>query len=182
MKDQQTRDLFVAMRAQNKSYDTICKALHISKATCSKWEKELKTVIADKKREELEALYESYFMTREARIAQLGDTLQEIDFALAGADFTEIPAEKLLDYKLKYTQALKEEYIPTGKAAPLPAKINPTAILKAYNDLLERVQLGEVSTEQANRESMILSNILKAYESTEMQQKLETLEAIIGGR
>ena len=182
MKDQDTKDLFIVLRAQNKSYDAICKELHISKATCSKWEKELKAVIADKKREELEALYESYFMTREARISQLGDALQEIDWALAGADLTEMPPDKLLDYKLKYTQALKEEYIPTGKAKAMPSKINPAVILDAYKDLLERVQLGEVSTEQANRESMILSNILKAYESTELQRKLETLEAIIGGR
>lgn len=182
LKDQQTRDIFVAMRAQNKSYDAICKELHISKATCTKWEKELKTVIADKKREELEALYEAYFMTKEARISQLGETLQSIDSALDNVDLTEIPPEKLLDYKLKYTQALKEEYVPTGKAGALPAKMSPEAILNAYRDLLERVQLGEVSTEQANRESMILSNTLKAYETTELQRKLETLETIVGGR
>ncbi len=182
MKDQQTRDLFVAMRAQNKSYDAICKELHISKATCSKWEKELKAVIAEKKREELEALYDAYYMTREARISQLGEALQNIDDALCSADLAEMPPDKLLDYKLKYTQALKDEYIPTGTAAPLPAKMSPPAILEAYSDLLKRVQLGEVSNEQANRESLILSNILKAYESTELQRKLESLEAVIGGR
>ena len=48
-------------------------------------------------------------MTKEARIKKLGDTLEGINTALDGADLSTIPPEKLLDFKLKYTEALKEE-------------------------------------------------------------------------
>jgi hypothetical protein len=44
------------------------------------------------------------------------------------------------------------------------------------------VRAGEVDTVQANRESMIISNLLKAYEQTELQAKIDALEAIVGGR
>jgi hypothetical protein len=47
-------------------------------------------------------------------------------------------------------------------------------------DLLDRVRAGEVTTEQASRESLILSNLLKAYDTVEVKAKLEELEAIVG--
>ena len=40
----------------------------------------------------------------------------------------------------------------------------------------------EADIAQANRESLILSNLLKAYETVEVKAKLEKLEAIVGGR
>ena len=182
MKPQEQKDLFILMRAEGKSYSTISKELGISKSTCTDWERKLQEQIADHKEEELEKLYNSYYMTREARIRQLGDALETIDSALAGADFSQMPPEKLLDYKLKYTQALKEEYIATGRARTIPEEISPAALMDMLADLLERVRAGEVSTGQANRESMIISNLLKAYEQTELQTKLDALEAIVGGR
>ena len=36
--------------------------------------------------------------------------------------------------------------------------------------------------EQAGRESLVIGNLLKAYDTVELQNKLQTLEAIIGGR
>ena len=182
MKPQEQRDRFIVMRAEGKSYSTIAKELGISKSTCTDWEKKLQEQIAERKAEQLEQLYSSYFMTREARIKKLGDTLGTIDGALASADFSQMPPDKLLDFKLKYTQALKEEYIATGRSKSLPEEINPAALMDMLKDLLERVRAGEVDTAQANRESMIISNLLKAYEQTELQAKIDALEAIIGGR
>lgn len=182
MKPQLQKDYFIVMRAEGKSYSTIAKELGISKSTCTDWEKKLQEQIAEKKAEQLEKLYSSYYMTREARIKKLGETLETIDGALASADFSRMPPDKLLDFKLKYTQALKEEYIVTGRPKSLPKEINPAAFMDMLKDLLERVRVGEVDTAQANRESMIISNLLKAYEQTELQAKIDALEAIVGGR
>ena len=55
-------------------------------------------------------------------------------------------------------------------------------ILKALGGLLERVQSGEVSQEQANRESTILANLLKAYDAVELQAQLDTLKATLDSR
>ena len=111
MKPQETKTEFIKLRAEGKSYSYIAEALHISKSTCTAWETELKDAIAELKQEQLNELYNSYYMTKEARIKKLGETLDEINTALTGRDLSELPPEKLLDFKLKYTEALKEEYI-----------------------------------------------------------------------
>ena len=181
MKSQEQRAAFIQLRAEGRSYSYIAAELHISKSTCSSWEHELKDAIDELKRERLEELYTAYHMTREARIKRLGDTLDRITDALDGVDLTELPAAQLLDYNLKYTAALAAEY--TGTAAHrFTNGITPTGIMDALGDLLDRVRAGEVTAEQANRESTVLTNLLRAYDTVEVKAKLDALDAIISGR
>ena len=107
MKSQETKTEFIKLRACGKSFNYIAKELNISKSTCSSWEKELKEAIAELKQEQLNELYDAYFMTKEARIKKLGGILDKIDDTLEKADLAEVPLEKLLDFKLRYTEALK---------------------------------------------------------------------------
>lgn len=179
MKPTEQKQSFIIKRAEGKSYTTIAQELNISKATCTEWEKELKALIAEKKAEQLENLYTTYFMTKEARIERLGESLARIDNALDQADLTTASPEKLLELKLKYQEALQAEYIPIGKSEPLPATATPEDIYKALVDLANRIKAGEVSQEQAQREQIILTTLLKAYDSTETQKKLERLEALL---
>lgn len=183
MKPQEQKAEFIRLRAEGKSYTAIADTLHISKSTCTAWERELRAAIAELKQEQLNELYTSYFMTKEARIKKLGDTLDGIDTALAGADLSQMPPEKLLEYKLKYTEALKGEYTGSGTPYQFTAdKVEPQNIVTALADLLNRVRAGEVSPEQANRESTVIANLLRAYDTVEVKAKLDALEAVIGGR
>lgn len=182
MKPQETKAEFIRLRAEGKSYSYIADTLHISKATCTSWERELKDAIAELKQEQLNELYSSYYMTKEARIRKLGDTLESINTALDGADLTTVAPEKLLDFKLKYTEALKEEYTSGGKPYQFSEGIKPQDIVAALGDLLNRVRAGEVTAEQAGRESAVIANLLKAYDTVEVQTKLDALNAVIGGR
>lgn len=183
MKPQEQKTEFIRLRAEGRSYSYIADTLHISKSTCSSLERELQDAIAELKQEQLNELYNSYAMTKEARVKKLGETLNGINEALDAVDLKEIPAEKLLDFKLKYTEALKEEYTGGRKAYQLnKGNIEAKDIVRAYGDLLARVQAGEISTEQANRESAVLANLLKAYDLVEVKAKLDALEAIVGGR
>lgn len=182
MKPQEVKQEYIKLRAEGKSYSFIADKLHISKSTCTKWEVQLTEEIAQLKKEELNTLYDSYHMKKEARIRQLGDTLGRVEDALAKVDLTEVAPEKLLDFKLKYTEALQREYIGTDPAFKLKDSIDPKDIVTALADLLDRVRAGEVTTEQANRESLILSNLLKAYETVEVKAKLDEIEAIVGSR
>lgn len=185
MKPQEQKDRFIILRAEGKSFNAIAKELNISKSTCSKWEAQLAEAIADKKAESLEHLYNSYYMTKEARIEKLGTTLKGITDALDRVNLEAVPAEKLLDFKLKYTQALKEEYIGTGKSYKLPVdadKLTAKDLVAAFADLLNRVRAGEVTDSQASKESALLTNLLRAYDAVELQSKIDALEAIIGGR
>ena len=188
MKPQEIKKEYVRLRAEGKSYSVIAEQLHISKSTCTKWERELSAQINELKRAEFQELCESYGMTKEARIKKLGDTLEKIEDAIAKADFSTVDPAKLLDFKLKYTEALKGEYIGTKPAAELGAVVVKAALERAglkpenVDELLNRVRAGEVTDEQASRESAVLANLLKAYDTVEVKAKLDELEAIIGGR
>ena len=108
--------------------------------------------------------------------------MDRINSALANADLSEVPPEKLLDFKLKYTEALKGEYTGGAAAYQFSDGIRPQEILTALGDLLNRIRAGEVTAEQASRESLVIGNILKAYDTVELKAKLDALEAAIGGR
>ena len=181
MKPCELKQEYIRLRAEGKSYSYIADKLHISKSACSKWETQLEADIAQLKREELNSLYEAYSMKKEARIRKLGDTLDRVEEALDAVDLKEVAPEKLLDFKLKYTEALQKEYTGTEPAFKLGDDMKPEDIVKALGDLLNRVRAGEVTQEQVNRESLVLSNLLKAYEQVELKAKLDELEAIIGG-
>lgn len=179
MKPQEIKERFIELRAEGYSYDKIKKELGISKDTCHKWEQTFKEQIEALKGEALNNLYKSYSMTKEARIRKLGDTLEDIDKALDNVDLSEVTPSKLLEYKLKYSEALRKEYTPI---APPIEEINEDTILSAFADLLNRARAGEATTEQAMRESTVLATLLKAYETVELKTKVEELEAIIGSR
>jgi len=181
LKPAELKKEYIRLRAEGKSYSTIAEQLHISKTTCSKWEKDLAEQIDELKRAELAELCESYGMTKKARIERLGGTLDKINEALEQADFSTVDPAKLLDFKLKYTEALKGEYIGTKPALNLDS-VDAKGIVAAIGDLLNRVRSGDIPTEQAQKESLILSQLLKAYDTVEVKAKLDELEAIIGGQ
>lgn len=182
MKPNDQKNEFIRLRAEGKSYTAIGKELNISKATCTAWERELKAEIAEKKKDQLEEMYQAYYMTREARITKLGQALESIEDALSKADLTQVSPEKLLDYKLKYMEALKQEFIDTTPAIPLDDTFNPRDIIVVLADLLKRIRNREINLDQASRETMVITNILKAYETVELKAKLEALEDLVGGR
>ena len=182
MKPAETKAEFIKLRAEGKSYSFIGEKLSISKDTCHRWEQELSEAIADLKREQMEELYTAYKMTKEARIKRLGDTLESIDTALAQVDLRTVPPEKLLDFKLKYTEALRGEYTGSQSVLKLGDSTDASIIVKALSDLLERVRSGDVTTEQAQKESAVLAQLIKAYDMVELKAKLETLEGILESR
>ena len=181
MKPTELKQQYIQLRAEGKSYSFIAEQLHISKSTCTKWERDLASEIDDLKRAELAELYESYSMTKKARIKKLGDTLDKINNALEQVDFSEVDPVRLLDFKLKYMEALKGEYVGTKPTLKLDV-VDGDKIVSALGDLLNRVHTGDVTTEQAHKESIILAQMLKAYDTVEVKAKLDELEAIIGGR
>ena len=181
MKATDPKKEFIKLRAAGQSYSQIAEKLHVSKSTCGKWAKELKDQIDELKRGELNELIESYGMAKEARIKRLGDMLARIDNTLKEIDLAEIEPAKLLEIRLKYAEALKAEYTGTKPAITLD-NVDAKSILAALGDLLNRARAGEITTEQAKKESLILSQLLKAYDMVEIKAKVDELEAIIRGR
>ena len=182
MKPQEMKLEFIRLRAEGQSYDKIAEALHISKATCTAWERELKADISRLQQEQLNELYTSYGMAKEARIRRIGDTLRRLDDALREVDLTAIAPEKLLDFKLKYAQALKEEF--TGLTPP-PAMDNggtPEELQAAFADIYARVRKGDITPEQAGQELKALTSLLTTYQAVETKERIDAIDAMISGR
>lgn len=153
MKPTEKKLAFVQARAEGKSFSTISSELHISKSTCSNWERELKADIKALKEEGLQELYASYNMTREARIKTLGEMLDGIDRAIASKDLAEIPAEKLLELKLKYERELKTEYTEPIEEA---GEDTLESLLAQYNRLYTDAKQGKYSPAQIKAQLSIL--------------------------
>lgn len=182
MKLQEIKSEYVRLRAEGQSYRAIAEQLHISKSTCSSWEKELKGQISQLKQEKLSELYESYGMAKEGRIRRLGETLNRLEEALENADLESLPPDKLLKFYLDYTEALKKEYAGGPASVSLKADPTPEAILAAFGDLFDRIRAGEVTGEQAANEGRTLTNLLTAHDAVKNKERLDALEAIVGGR
>lgn len=181
MKPEELKIEYIRLRVEGKSQSAIAEALHISKTTCGKWDKDLADQIDEGKRAKLAELCEGYGMAKEARIKTLGEMLGKIDEALAAADLSKVDPIKLLDYKLKYMEALKAEYAATQPPIKLEA-ITAHSIAGALSDLLNQVRAGEIGTEQAQKEALLLTTILKAQKQAELKAQFDELEAIVGGR
>ena len=179
--DEQKRQ-FVMMRAEGKSFASICDALHISKSTCSAWQRDLQDQISAAKQDRMNELFDAYQMGREARVKRLGDTLARIEDAIAAADLSEVPLTRLLDLKLKYLAALKEEYTGTEPPQTISGEVTGTKIVEAVADLLNRVRTGDATEAQASKEGSVLASLLKAYEQAELKAKIDELELLLSAR
>lgn len=151
---------FIRLRAEGKSYRAIEQEIGVSRSTCSEWEKSLSADIARLKQENLEEVYTQYGMAKEARIRRIGDTLRRIDEALADVDLSALPPEKLLDFKLKYSAALREEYIATASTDVTGAADDT---LEGIRSLYRRIATGETTTEQAKAELNTIDHIIAGY-------------------
>lgn len=160
MKSQEQKREFIRLRAEGKSLRAIEAEIGVSKSSLSEWEKELRADIERLRAENLEELYSSYGMAKEARIRRIGDTLRRIDSALDEVDLSALSPEKLLDYKLKYQAALKDEY--TAPAADVSGEAGET--LEALRNLYRRTASGETALPAAKIELAILDHVVDGYQ------------------
>lgn len=152
---------FIRLRAEGKSYRAIEQEIGVSRSTCGEWERELRADIDALRHESLEELYTQYGMAREARIRRIGETLRRIDSALEEVDLSTLSPERLLDFKLKYSAALREEY---SAAAPMEATGAATDTLEAIQELYRRTASGDTTIEQAKTELSILDHMADGYQ------------------
>ena len=153
MKDNKTKLAFITARAEGKSYRTIQKELGIAKATCSSWERELKADIQALKNERIEELYTTYNMGREARITALGEALETIETKIQEDVWSKVSTKDLLELKLKYIKALKEEYI-----EPVEIETDDTleGLLEQYNQLYRDSKTGKYNPAEIKAQLAIL--------------------------
>lgn len=158
-KGTETKARFIELRAQGKSYNDIGAELHISKSTCSEWEREFSAEIQDGRNDRLNELTEMYGATKAARLERLGETLHRINAALDEKDLAELPADRLLQLKLQYEKALAEESV---EPQPLIEEYSAEEILQLKAGVYRRLYSGAITDKQAKTEIETLSAIRSA--------------------
>ena len=170
---------FIKLRARGLSLRQCGQELGTNKDTCNKWDRELKAQIAKHKSERLQDVYTEYGMYKEARIKALGTALNNIDTELSSRDLSDVSTDKLLDYKLKYTTALSEEYVPIAPQTDEGRELDAKEIIRRLDDLYTRVRSGETAKDQASTELVVLGGMLRAYDTTELEEKMDKLRRAI---
>lgn len=111
MKNNETKQKFIEMRAKGISFEKIAKELKIAKSTLIQWSKKYSTEIENSKAIEMEALQEQFYLTKTARIEILGQQVERIKEEIENRDFSDIPTEKLIDVFSKMFNLLKQEEV-----------------------------------------------------------------------
>lgn len=101
MKDQATKDSFIAMRAGGISFAAIAKKLHVSKQTLIEWSRECAEKIDNLREIEAEALRERYRATMAARLELVGGLEERIATELKGRKLKNVSTERLAALLLK---------------------------------------------------------------------------------
>ena len=182
MKDNDTKRAFIKARAEGKSYSRITEELGIAKATCSNWEKEYRAQIEELRQAQLEELYTTYSMTKEARIEAIGGIIQRIDEARGITDkpLETLPEDKLLELRLKYMRELQTEYREPVK----PASDNTLdGLLEDYDRLYIDSQSGKLSPSEVRAQLSILDtkrDTLYKVASEKTKEEEEDLAITLG--
>lgn len=171
---------FVKLRAEGRSYMYIAEKLGINGKTCTKWNAELLEQIEQLQDIKRQELAECYILCKKHRLEVLSKTLEKLQQAVNDIDYSDIPPYKLLILLLRFSDQAKREYTPQAKGFDLEGVASDEAI-EVLADLLKRVQNGEITIEQASQENAIVGNIIKAYDSQVLQQRIEELEKTIEG-
>ena len=106
-----TKEQFIELRAQNKSYLSISKELNVSRPTLKLWAKDFEEEINSLRAVELEALQEKYMVGKRHRITLMGEHLQAVQDELKhrGYNFKGEPTSRLIELSAKLMKELKDE-------------------------------------------------------------------------
>ena len=179
---EQQKTKFILLRAKGLSYAKIAKELKVSKSTLTNWNQELHVEIAQAKAMELEALQEQYFLLKEGRIKLLGEQLKAIQEEISDRDLSKVSTERLMELQLKYFGELKTEYVEVNPGDKTGIKLNSKDIAERFQSILARYNTGQINESQAKQEQTILQSMLKAIEQTELEARLEKIEAVLKSR
>lgn len=182
---------FVELRAQGFSLRNCAKQLKKSPATLSNWDRELEGEIARLKAVEMEALYEQYGLVKKKRIEMVGAQIVAITDELKGRKLSDIETDKLLDMLLRYLNQADREYVEPvflsdndvlRLKSKTGSKLNADEIGREVGTILFHFQTGIINGNQAARKLAILLGALKVFEASELQEKIEKLTLLLGGK
>jgi hypothetical protein len=109
MKDQETKEKFVELRAGGMSFSRIAQELKVSKQSLISWSKEFENEIGNLRKIELEALEEQYLMLKTQRVQFFGEKLKALRDELDKRNLSDLATDKLFDLFMKCFYQLNRE-------------------------------------------------------------------------
>lgn len=109
MKDIETKQRFVELRAGGSSFERIAGELQVSKPTLLKWAKELAGELEQLRFVRFEGLIEQYALMKEERVKALAEVLRAALAELKARDMKEVPTEKLVGLVFTLQEKLLSE-------------------------------------------------------------------------
>jgi hypothetical protein len=87
-----------------------------------------------------------------------------------------------MELQLRYFGELKTEYVEVRPENKSGTKLNSKDIVERLQSVLTRYNAGQINEAQAKQEQAILQSMLKAIEQTELEARLEKIEAVLNSR
>jgi transposase-like protein len=125
-RSKEIKDKYVELRAEGITIQKAAKELGIANNTAGKWEKSLKSRIADLENLRLQESQQKYLMTKERRIELYGERLLAIKEELSKRDLSDISTPKLFDMLIKCSNVLQTEYVASVSLSKEPMHIKLT--------------------------------------------------------
>ena len=125
MKEQETKDKFLQLRADGVSYDKISKMIKVSKPTLIGWGKEYKKKIKDLKAIRYEQILEKYKATREERLERIVKELQTVWKKYDALDYKNLSKKDLLNIIIRLEKVVREETDPVLNPKTSPEEDEP---------------------------------------------------------
>ena len=109
MKNQETKEKFIQLRAEGYSYNSIAQKLGVSKTTLLKWNVELKDEVNNAQCYYYQSLAEKFKLAKQQRINILLKELKKVNEALDKKDYDELSVKDLFNIQEKLETKLQKE-------------------------------------------------------------------------
>ena len=119
MKDQETVQRFITLRAQGWSFDRIASELGVSKPTLIAWSRKHQFEIQNLKAIEMETLANQWLASTSERVNALGEQLRRVESALASRDLTALSTPQLMTAARSLRRQIEQATGPLQFTVPL---------------------------------------------------------------
>lgn len=109
MRDNETKEKFIILRAEGLSFDKIAKRIKVSKPTLIKWQRYYQKKINELLKVRYEEILERYKFTKEKRIERIARELDKVWKAYEDTDYKGLTKRELLMMIMRLERRLKEE-------------------------------------------------------------------------
>ena len=119
MKDQETVQRFIELRAQGWTYERLMTELNVTKPTLIAWSRKHQFEIQNLKAMELETLANKWLASVSARVGVWGEQLLRVETELARRDLTALSTPQLLAAARNLRRQIEQATGPLQFSAPL---------------------------------------------------------------